>query len=427
MKAIAMSRLAAMPCPVVDSRSNTEDKPAVQSPVETSLRWLINPVGTDVFFRNYWEQRPLVVTRNQPAYFSPLFSLSEVDRVLTTLDRRYPDVTLKNASRQVEPGEYTLADDVLDVAKIYQLFEEGSTITLAYLDTVVPALTLFCRSLEKEFSFPFQTNIYLTPPGAQGARAHYDTHDVFVLQVTGSKKWTIYGTPVESPLRGQDFDPDIHQRGAPTLEFQLDAGDVAYIPRGVVHDAHSTETISLHITAGILRYTWADLLLEFVAGACLNDPAFRKSLPPGFALPGFDTGAMEETLRNLLQQVVPKSDFQAALGRFVDEFISSCPPVLEGQMSQLAALDHLTVDSVVGARLGAIYRLQARSGDCASVECCGRKMTFPPHAGETVRFALSNPRFAVRDLPGNLDDSGRLTLIRRLIREGLVEIRFSSK
>ncbi len=65
----------------------------------------------------------------------------------------------------------------------------------------------------------------------------------------------------------------MHELGAPTLEFELHAGDVAYIPRGIAHEARSTDTVSLHITAGILRYTWADFLFECVAAASLKDPA----------------------------------------------------------------------------------------------------------------------------------------------------------
>jgi ribosomal protein L16 Arg81 hydroxylase len=386
---------------------------------QPSLDWLISPVAKKKFFEAYWEKRPLVVKREQSNYFTSLLSFDEVDRVITTLDRRYPDITLKNAGRSMSADEYTVGGGTLDAAKVYQLFEEGSTITLAYLDTVIPALTLFCRSLEKEFSFPFQTNVYMTPAGAQGAKPHYDTHDVFVLQVAGSKRWTIFGTPVELPLPGQDFDALVHELGAPTLEFELDAGDVAYIPRGVVHEARSTRTVSLHITAGVLRYTWADLLLEFIAGASLNDPAFRKALPPGFARSGFDRAQARETLLNLLRQAWTTSNFDAALDRFIDEFIRACPPLLEGQMGQIAALDHLTVDTVVGARQGVISRLQTSDGS-ESVDCYGRKITFPSQAREAVRFALSHPRFAVAALPGKLDDAGKLTLVRRLIREGLV-------
>jgi len=388
-----------------------------------SIDWLINPVSKEAFFESYWEKQTLVVKRNQPNYFTSLLSLDEVDRVLTTLDRRYPDITLKNASREIKSDDYTVDDETLDVAKVYQLFGEGSTITLAFLDTVVPSLTSFCRALEAEFSFPFQTNIYMTPPGAQGAKPHYDTHDVFVLQVAGSKKWNIYGTPVELPLPAQDFDSAIHEQGASILEFQLDAGDVAYIPRGIVHDARSTDVVSLHITAGILRYTWTDLLLEFVAGAALSDPAFRKALPPGFARPGFDRAQARETLRGLLQKISARPDFDAALDAgleyFVDRLMSVSPPVLRGQMMQLAALDGLTVDSVVGARPGTITCLQ-RNGESAIVECYGRRIVFPSHAHDVVQFALNHAKFTPRDLPGDLDEVGKLAVVRRLIREGLV-------
>ncbi len=88
-------------------------------------------------------------------------------------------------------------------------------------------------------------------------------------------------------------------------------------------------------------------------------------------------------------------------------------------MAQLAALDRLAIDSVVGARQGVIYRLET-TGEPESLDCYGRKINFPPQAREPVRFALSRPRFVVRTLPGNLDEPGKLTLIRRLIREGLV-------
>jgi hypothetical protein len=345
--------------------------------------------------------------------------LDEVDRVLTTLDRRYPDITLKTARAKVSADQYTVHGDSLDVARVYQLFAQGSTITLAFLDTVVPFLADLCRNLEREFSCPFQTNVYLTPAGAQGAKPHYDSHDVFVLQVVNSKQWTIYGTPVELPLSGQGFDAAVHEIGAPTLEFTLEAGDIAYIPRGVAHDAHSGDNISLHVTAGGLCHTWADVLLELVAGKSLNHPAFRKSLPPGFAGNEFDRTAARHTLMNLLQQLSASSELDPILDRFIAEFVSACPPLLRGQMAQLATLDSLTIRSVVGARSGAIFHLRT-NGASASAACCGRTITFPSHTTEALRFALSRPQFVVSELPGDLDDEGKLTLVRRLIREGLV-------
>jgi ribosomal protein L16 Arg81 hydroxylase len=392
----------------------------VQSSVP-SLDWLISPVHKQVFFDTHWESTPLVVKRNQPNYFSQLLSLDEVDRVLTTLDRRYPDVTLKNARSNVTPADYVLDNDRLDITKVYQLFHEGATITLAFLENVVPSLALFCRSLEQEFTFPLQANVYLTPPGAQGAKPHYDTHDVFVLQVAGSKKWTCYGTPLRLPLPDQDFDAAIHERGEPTCEFELEAGDVAYVPRGLVHDAHSTDCVSLHITAGILRYTWSELLLEMVAAAGLNDVALRHAIPPGFARQGFDRSEARGISKDLLRGIWSDENFDAAFDRFVERFISVCPPLLRGQMSQVAAADGLTAASIVGARAGSLWTL-TENGDTISIDCYEHHTTLPAYARDAVRYALSHPRYAIRDLAGDLDDAGKVTLIRRLIREGLVMV-----
>ena len=329
--------------------------------------------------------------------------------------------TLKNADKGVRPADYTTRNGSLDVAAVYQLFSEGSTIVLAFLDNVLPPLTSICRGLERELNFPVQANAYLTPARAQGAKYHYDTHDVFVLQVIGSKHWTMYGTPLELPLANQDFDSRTHERGASTMEFELEPGDVAYIPRGLVHDARSSKELSLHITVGILCYRWADLLLEWVADASLNDPAFRKSLPPGFAREGSDRSQLQEISANLLKRVATNSDCSAAITRFADQWISACPPLLAGQMEQIALLDRLRMQSIVGARPSIVFRSQKDSSSI-SVHAFARKITFPVHVENALRFALNEFRFSIGNLPGNLDDSGKLALVRRLVREGLMAV-----
>lgn len=387
--------------------------------MQPPLDWLLQPVASDVFFDEYWERRPLALRRDTPGYHDALLSLDEIDRVLTTLDLRYPNVVLKNAARDVAAQEYTIDGETLDVGRLYQLFAAGSTVTLAYMDTVIPSLRSLCRGLESAFCHPFQANVYLTPAGSQGARVHYDTHDVFVLQVAGSKRWMTYGAPMELPLKNQDFDPAMHAIGAPELEFELSAGDAVYIPRGHLHEARATNTVSLHITLGVLAYTWTDFLMESVADVCLNDAAFRKALPPGFARDGGLDRQTIEIFDGLLQRLSERVSPEKVLDRFVDEFLASSPPLLRGQMAQLAALEQIGTDTKLAVRPHLIARVQVEQNS-VSVRHFGRKITFPSHVAPAVRFALSQKPFAVRDLPGDLDDSGKLTLARRLVREGLL-------
>jgi hypothetical protein len=91
-------------------------------------------------------------------------------------------------------------------------------------------------------------------------------------------------------------------------------------------------------------------------------------------------------------------------------------------MTQLAALEQLGIDTEVGVRPYAIACVET-TADVVSVRCFSRKITFPPHTAAAVQFALNCERFVVKDLPGDLDASGKVTLVRRLIREGLLEAR----
>lgn len=387
----------------------------------STLDWLLAPRTREEFFGEIWERGPLVVRRGQPGYFERLFSLDEADRVLTTLDRRFPDITLKDARRELSGDDYTFDDDRLDVARVFALFDTGATIMMAYLDEVVPALGELCRGLEAEFSCPCQSNIYLTPPNAQGAKAHYDTHDVFVLQIAGSKHWTLFGTPIESPLAGQEFDPARDALGPVSLEFELAPGDVAYLPRGLAHEAQASGEVSLHITAGVLRTTWADLLFEALAGACLRDAALRKALPPGFARPDFDRRAAAGALRELWRRAEPHLEAEAALELFASRLEAARPPSWRGQLAQLQAARGLQPASWLAWRPGLAPRCQTRADGGLTLEIPGRAITVPAAAARAARFALAQPRFRPRDLPG-LDPGGQLTLARRLVREGLLVV-----
>ena len=388
---------------------------------DPSLQWILDPVSRDEFFKAYWESRPLVVARDAPGYFDPLLSLDEIDRVITTLNLSHPDVQLVSSAEDIRAQQYTYRSGMVDVAKLYQYFADGATIILPQLHTRVPALAGFCRALEREFSSRFQTNIYMTPGNAQGFRPHYDTHDVFVLQIAGSKNWQIFETPVELPLKGQHFDSSVHPLGEVTQSFTLNPGDLLYIPRGLVHDATSNDEISLHITTGVMANSWTDLMLDALSAVALKDPAFRKALPPGFAQEGFDRAGARTAFASLIERFAASADLDEVLDHFVDDLVSSRHPMLHGQMGQLARLENLTVKSTAGARPGLIYRL-SESPQTVRIECYGKEIGLPAHAAKAVRFALESERFKVGDLPGELDDEGKLVLIRRLVREGLIAL-----
>lgn len=391
----------------------------------------IDPVGSEVFFRDYFERKHLVVNRQQQDYFSSLLPVSEIDRAITSTGMIEDDLQVVNARSEIAPRDYVYPNGFIDLARVYQLYADGGTIILPSLQTRVPALAEFCRALEATFSARIQTNVYLTPSDSQGFRAHYDSHDVLVLQVAGSKEWRIYDTPVELPLRDQGFSPEV-AIGDETDRFVLHAGDVAYIPRGLAHDAVATGEVSLHITTGLMMRSWIDLALDAVGALAREEVGLRHALPPGFAAATFERGAAAAHFQALLETVAERADFGAALDRFADEFVATRPPLVAGQMAQIEGLTRLDGASEAGARPNLIYRIDtapdaekgAENGaERLVVRCHGNEMRLPAHARAALEHALTAPRFRVRDLPGDMNEAGKVVLVRRLIREGLVTLR----
>ena len=105
-----------------------------------------------------------------------------------------------------------------------------------------------------------QANAYLTPATAQGFAVHHDTHDVFVLQVAGRKRWRVYEPVFELPLKDQRWSPELGDPGPPRDEFTLEAGDTLYLPRGWPHEAFAADEESLHLTVGLHPLTRMDAM-----------------------------------------------------------------------------------------------------------------------------------------------------------------------
>ena len=386
----------------------------------------IAPVTVRDFFDHSFEKRHLVIRRGQADYYSSLLSSTDIDWAVSTLGLSVPEVNVVQADRDITAADFAYDSGFVDPVAVNQLFAEGATVILSNLQERLPKLANFCRDLEKVFSARVQTNIYMTPAHSQGFKAHYDGHDVLVLQVEGTKEWRIYDTPVHLPLEEQGFNPHDVPIGELTDSFVLEPGDMVYVPRGLTHDAVSTDQTSLHITTGLMMRSWADVMVEAVRKMALNDVAFREGLPPGYANEGFATTDAEAKFATLLGKL-STATLTPILNEFREDFIATRLPRAHGQLAQMARLDSLGPNSVLGARPTLIYRLtqvpaKGDQPDSVALSCQGTVITLPAHAREPLAFAVSTPRFTMADMPGNLDDPGKTVLLRRLVREGLVHV-----
>ncbi len=401
--------------------TNQTTRDRANSAADFTFERVIHPISTADFFRDYYEKKPCIIARNDAGYYHELLTLNDVNDILGSQTLRFPKVKVVNSALEEQPRPETFTTNGTEIhpARFLKHYSQGSTLVFSSLHEHLKTLGVFCDRMANYLSHGFQTNIYLTPPNAQGFNPHYDTHDVFILQVAGSKKWRLFDTPIELPLKSQPFEIKRVAPGPVSMEFVLNSGDMLYIPRGLMHDAETTGELSMHITAGLLGYTWQDMLVEAVLHHGATDIEFRKNLPVGFSredAPG--TEVLKRHISSLLERMLGSMDVSAGLGRFTDKLQSDIRPNLPQQFNAILHLSEVRADTPIAMRSEHHFHISESDEKCG-IHVFGSIIEFPAFMLPALHHVRSHHSFIVSDLPDCVDEQGKVTFVKRLVKEGL--------
>ncbi len=363
---------------------------------------------SQTFREKVWGSR-VHLHHTDPAALVGRLSIDDADRLLTSSALRTPAVRVVQHGSVLPSSAYTRSatlagaamTGLVDGRAVLRLFGEGATVVLQGLHRYWPPLTELVRGLELALGHPCQANAYLTPPGSQGFARHSDTHDVFVFQTHGHKQWQL----VED---GQERD------------VLLEPGLVMYLPTGTPHSARSQDETSLHITVGINQLTWRTLLRR-VADRALADERYAAPLPAGYLEdPSLLARPLQQALADLAASV-QDVDAGAEARAQADAFLTGRTPALRGGLTDLVQLDDVTDETRVVRRPTAACVL--RPGPERLVVLLGdRELRMPLRLEEPLTFVRDHDSFTVADLAPWLDTSSRLVVVRRLVREGLLQV-----
>jgi lysine-specific demethylase/histidyl-hydroxylase NO66 len=329
-----------------------------------------------------------------------------------------------DAKRFTRPGGAgaEIADQVAD-DKVLREYAEGATLVLQGLHRTWPPLVDFGAQLAADLGHPVQVNAYVTPPSSRGFDAHYDVHDVFVLQVSGEKRWMIHPPVHADPLRTQPWEQhqaavDARAAEEPALDTVLRPGDALYLPRGWLHSAEALGDTSIHLTVGIhalTRYALVEALLALAA----DTPELRASLPLGVDLADPDALAadLKTTVEALTERLAQARPADVA-PRLRTRLEGGTRPEPVRPLAQAAAAAAADATTAVRRRAHLRYRLE-RAGDDTALRLPDRTLTLPGNCHDAVRALLDGGVHRVGELPG-LDTPDAVVLVRRLLRESVV-------
>ncbi len=384
----------------------------------TSALATLCSASPDVFSHQIWARRAWLSQAETLPDPGNVFSIAAVDELLSQRGLRTPFLRMAKDGQVIAAKQFSgpggtgamIADQVRD-EDVLRLFSEGSTIVLQGLHRTWRPVNDLAARLAAELGHPVQVNAYITPPQSQGFAPHYDTHDVFVLQIAGTKQWTVHEPVTALPTAPWDTVADqvAHQaRKTPVIATTMRPGDCLYLPRGFIHSAAALAQTSVHLTFGVHAITEADIVAAILAQVQAAD--WRASMPVGW-----DPLAAGDAVRALVDAVHARLDAVdiTAVGHALhDTRATTQRPEPLSPVTQATAAARLRPGDVVRMR----RFLNARLADDALILPGGQRVEVATGDRDAIRTLLSGHAVTVRELTCDM------STITRLLRDGVLVI-----
>ncbi len=373
------------------------------------------PCHTSAFFDTHWERTRLVVKRGDPGYFRDVLGLAELDRLVTSVRIPVTNLNLAQGDHPLPFSAYTTDGSYVDKAAVVALHQQGATVILRSLDQWSPGLTRLRVSAEELFGCESQVNVYLTPPAEKSTPPHWDTHDLFVLQIEGSKRWRLFNGARSLPLGDERFRVGTDVVHDEVEEVVLDAGDTLYLPRGVIHEPVA-ESYSVHVSLGIHTVRQFDLVsvaLRLLAGR--EGHRLRHSV-------GHWSDASASLTADVLSDLLSPELLEEARAILQQQMFDRRAIDLEGRVHEIARGTHLD-PSASYVRRGGVDLTVTEQAEALHLSAGPQRISVPAALKGAVADIAGRPAarpFSARELTGTHTSEQGLALCAALHEIGAI-------
>ena len=278
----------------------------VQTPIA-----LLGGISPELFMAKFWQKKPLIIRAAVPG-MQPLVGRDDLFAMAANEAVESRLVEQKN-------GQWTFAHGPF--AKTPPLKRPDWTLLVQGVDLHHDGV----HDLLKQFRFVPDARLddlmisYASLGGGVGP--HFDSYDVFLLQAAGRRRWRI-GAQKDLSLR-DDVPLKILANFKPTQEFDLEPGDMLYLPPRYAHDGVALDNDCQTYSIGFRAPSTEELareLMHRVADEIEDESLYADRTQAATAQPG----AIPVELQNFAQQAVAKALqdgtlMQQILGEYLTE------------------------------------------------------------------------------------------------------------
>jgi hypothetical protein len=175
----------------------------------------------------------------------------------------------------VIPPFFYLENGKVTGDRLDRLLSSGASLIIAALSPHVPALNALCASISDRTAETIVAGAIATRGDGGALACHFDEDDLFIVQLEGSKRWQIYGPPVQNPVAGMDASSEL--KGEPVFDEVLRPGDFLFLPAGYWHQCANERDLSLHLGIFFKPHT-AYYAVKSLLAKLMTEEIFRRPL-----------------------------------------------------------------------------------------------------------------------------------------------------
>jgi hypothetical protein len=289
--------------------------PSIDLNPDSPLNSWLGEVTPKKFKENYFGSRPLHIPADDAnrGRFGRFLSFAKFRSMLALGSIGTECVTILDRSKEVLDGANFRQQNsgTLDPKKIItHLLRDRGSISVNGMHILDGEINSLVEMFYSWTGLKSAANAYFTPGGSQAFDWHWDTHDVFVLQVDGEKEWSVFEAEIELPLSHHghsEFPLTNESSSKQIMKLTMRKGDLLYIPKGFPHYAVAKNGSSLHLTVGVYPIPAFAVIKKVIQKAlysCEFELAFRRSIPtrPTQAEENATLRGLEELLRQVYKE-----------------------------------------------------------------------------------------------------------------------------
>jgi 50S ribosomal protein L16 3-hydroxylase len=279
---------------------------------DMKLDMLLGDVPLQHFVAEYFQRLPY----SAAGLAQPLCELGSWETLTSILAREQADVLVCRRNEQ-HPGPRPTTDEAAR-----RLVDEGYTLLVRHAERHDERLGHLAAAFQRDFAATVNIHFYCTPAGQFGFGWHYDAEEVFIVQTTGRKEYslrknTVNPWPIEETLPA---DMRYEREIMPLVRCELAAGDWLYIPSGYWHMATAGE-MALSLAIGVQPRTGIDLF-DFFRSRVVESLFWRQRLPVAGAAAALSEDELRAAYTELLQQFGREFAKLATDSRVVESFLA---------------------------------------------------------------------------------------------------------